>query len=627
MAAADASTGEGPGVLDPKGDPRYIQFRCLPPGGPLNRWSHMLTREHDFPGAQAMLYGAGVPNEDMMKNAPHVGIATVWWEGNPAITEGTDQAGRSTHLLEFGRIVKKAVEKQKMLAWQYNAVGVSDAITMGGEGMRYSLQSRDLIADSIETVTCAQHHDANIAIPGCDKNMPGVVMAAARHNRPFLMIYGGTIRKGHSRLLERDINASTCFEASGAYAYGRLRAATDPDAEGRTPCDVMTDIERHACPGAGACGGMYTANTMATAIEAMGLTLPGSSSYPALSPEKARECERAAEVIKTTMEKDIRPRDLLTRASFENALVITMILGGSTNGVLHFLAMANTAEVPLTLDDVDRVSNSTPFLADLAPSGKYLMEDLYHVGGTPAVLKMLIAAGRIDGAIPTVTGRTLAENVASWPGLAPGQQVVRPLSDPIKPTGHLRVLRGNLAPGGAVAKVTGKEGLRFEGRAVVFDKEHALDAALTGSAGTSKKIGRDEGNLVLVVRYEGPRGGPGMPEQLRASAAIMGAGLTNVALVTDGRYSGASHGFIVGHVTPEAATGGPIALVEDGDNVVIDAVENRIDLIGVSEEELKARRRRWRAPAPRVRRGALAKYARLVGDASHGAITDQWDHE
>ncbi|RYP08875.1 hypothetical protein DL765_008656 [Monosporascus sp. GIB2] len=351
---------EGAGIVDPKSDPQYIQFRCLPPGGPLNRWSHMITRGHDYPGAQAMLYGAGVPDEQTMKNAPHVGIATVWWEGNPC----------NTHLLEFGKIVKKAVEKQTMLAWQYNAVGVSDAITMGGEGMRYSLQTRDLIADSIETVTCAQHHDANIAIPGCDKNMPGVVMAAARHNRPFIMIYGGTIRKGYSSLLEKDINVSTCYEASGALTYGRLNAKTNPGVEGRTPSDVMSDIERHACPGAGACGGMYTANTMATAIEAMGLTLPGSSSYPALSPEKARECERAAEVIKTTMEQDIRPRDLLTRRAFENALVVTMVLGGSTNGVLHFLAMANAAEVPLTLDDVDRASERTPFLADLAPSGR-----------------------------------------------------------------------------------------------------------------------------------------------------------------------------------------------------------------------------------------------------------------
>ncbi|KAI1161906.1 dihydroxy-acid dehydratase [Nemania serpens] len=599
MSSDASSAPEGVGIIDPKSDPQYIQFRCLPPGGQLNRWSHIITREHDFPASQAMLYGAGVPNENMMKNAPHIGIATIWWEGNP--------------------IVKRGVKKQKMLAWQYNAVGVSDAITMGGEGMRYSLQSRDLIADSIETVTCAQHHDANISIPGCDKNMPGVVMAAARHNRPFIMIYGGTIRKGYSSLLERDVNVSTCYEAAGAFAYGTLRAKTNAGGAGRAPGDVMSDLERHACPGAGACGGMYTANTMATAIEAMGLTLPGSSSYPALSPEKARECERAAEVIKTTMAKDIRPRDLLTRAAFENALVITMILGGSTNGVLHFLAMANTAEVPLTLDDVDRVSNRTPFLADLAPSGRYLMEDLYKIGGTPSVLKMLIAAGRINGDIPTVTGRTLAENVADWPSLPPEQTIIRSLSDPIKETGHIRVLRGNLAPEGAVAKITGKEGLRFEGRARVFNKEHELDDALSRG-----EIPRDE-NLVLIVRYEGPKGGPGMPEQLKASAAIIGAGLKNIALVTDGRYSGASHGFIVGHVTPEAAVGGPIALVRDGDTIVIDAVQNRIDIASADDAELRERRKGWKPPVAKVRRGALAKYARLVGDASHGAVTDQWE--
>ncbi|KAH6660821.1 dihydroxy-acid/6-phosphogluconate dehydratase [Truncatella angustata] len=608
---SDIREDQGTGSVDPKSDPQYIQFKCLPPGDALNRWSHMITREHDFPGAQAMLYGAGVPNEKMMKKAPQIGVATVWWEGNPC----------NTHLLDFGKIVKKSIEKQDMLAWQYNAVGVSDAITMGGEGMRFSLQSRDLIADSIETVTCAQHHDANISIPGCDKNMPGVVMAAARHNRPFIMIYGGTIRKGNSNLLEKEINISTCYEASGAYAYGRLNAKTNPGSEGRTPSDVMSDIERHACPGAGACGGMYTANTMATAIEAMGLTLPGSSSYPALSPEKARECERAGEVIKTTMARDIRPRDLITKESFENALVITMILGGSTNGVLHFLAMANTAEVPLTIDDVQRVSDKTPFLADLAPSGKYYMEDLYKIGGTPSVLKMLIAAGLINGDIPTVTGKTLAENVADWPSLPPDQKLIRPLSDPIKESGHIRILRGNFAPEGAVAKITGKEGLSFTGEARVFNAEHELNAALTRG-----EIPRG-GNLVLIVRYEGPRGGPGMPEQLKASAAIMGAGLSNIALVTDGRYSGASHGFIVGHVTPEAARGGPIALVKDGDTITIDAVRNRIDITNVDDAELDERRKAWKPPAPRVRRGVLAKYARLVGDASHGAVTDQWEDD
>ncbi|KFA66015.1 hypothetical protein S40285_03707 [Stachybotrys chlorohalonatus IBT 40285] len=593
---------------DPKAPGDFIQFKCLPPGGPLNRWSANITREHDFPGAQAMLYGAGVPNKEMMKTAAQVGVATVWWQGNPC----------NTHLLDLGQVVKGALEREGMIGWQYNTVGVSDAIGMGHEGMRFSLQTREIIADSIESVTCAQHHDANISLPGCDKNMPGVVMAAARHNRPFIMVYGGTIRKGHSALLDKTINISTCYEASGAYAYNRLHAAVDAGKPGRESSDVLADIERHACPGAGACGGMYTANTMATAIEAMGLTLPGSSSFPAESPEKRRECERAAQVIRTTMERDIRPRDVMTRASFENALVLTMILGGSTNGVLHFLAMANTAGVDLTIDDIARASDRTPYLADLAPSGKYYMEDLYKVGGTPSVLKLLIAKGLIDGSILTVTGKTLAENVADWPSLDPGQDIIRPLDDPIKASGHIRILRGNMAPGGAVAKITGKEGLSFTGKARVFDKEHGLDLALSRG-----EIRREDGQLVLIVRYEGPKGGPGMPEQLRASAAIMGAGLDNVALVTDGRYSGASHGFIVGHVVPEAAVGGPIALVRDGDEVTIDAVSNTLS-VAVSDEEMEQRRAAWKAPEVKIKRGVLAKYARLVGDASHGALTDDY---
>ncbi|KAK4651008.1 hypothetical protein QC762_0115940 [Podospora pseudocomata] len=599
----------------------YIQFDHLPAGGPLNRWSHFMTRDHDYPGAQAslfalyfsqnyrteepaMLYSAGVPNKDMMKNAPHVGIATVWWEGNPC----------------------KAVQKQNMLPWQFNTIGVSDGITMGSEGMRFSLQSREIIADSIETVTCAQRHDANISIPGCDKNMPGVIMAAARHNRPFVMIYGGTMRRGHSQLLDKPINISTCYEAVGSYRYGVLKASCKKQSGAEaTASEVMDDIEEHACPGVGACGGMYTANTMATAIEAMGLCLPGSSSFPAESPQKRSECERAAEAIRICMEKDIRPRDLITRRSFMNALKLTMVLGGSTNAVLHFLAMANSADVDLTLEDIHRVSEATPFLADLAPSGKHYMEDLCNVGGTPAVLKYLIAVGLIDGGIPTVTGKTLAENVSSWPSLDPGQTIIRDITKPIKKSGHLRILYGNFAPGGAVAKITGLEGDFFTGRARVFNKEHELNSAL--SAGLIKD---EEEGQVLIVRYEGPKGGPGMPEQLQASAAIMGAGLKKIALVTDGRYSGASHGFIVGHVVPEAAVGGPIALVEDGDLITIDAVKNSIDIIEASgikgaagiAAELERRRRGWKPPKMKPVRGVLAKYARLVGDASHGAVTD-----
>ena len=482
-------------------------------------------------------------------------------------------------------------------------------------GMRFSLQTREIIADSIETVTCAQHHDACIALPGCDKNMPGCVMAMARHNRPSIMIYGGAIAVGFSQVLRKPINISTCYEASGAYAYNTLAQPDDGGDRSKTKDEIMEDIEQHACPGAGACGGMYTANTMASAIESMGLTLPGSSSVPATSPAKMRECVKVADAIRTCMEKSIRPRALLTKRSFENAMVMTMALGGSTNGVIHFLAMAATAGVPLSLDDFQRVSNKVPFIADLAPSGKYYMADLYDVGGVPAVQKLLVAAGLLDGEIPTVTGKTLAENIASFPSLRQDQVVIRPLSNPIKATGHLQILRGNLAPGGAVAKITGKEGTRFTGKALVFDKESQLDEALNRGA---IKHGA---NLVLIVRYEGPKGGPGMPEQLKASAALMGAKLTNVALVTDGRYSGASHGFIVGHVVPEAAVGGPIAVVHDGDIVTICTETNQLSM-NVTDDEIRHRMRLWRKPHATVTRGVLAKYAHLVGDASHGALTD-----
>ena len=481
--------------------------------------------------------------------------------------------------------------------------------------MRFSLQTREIIADSIETVTCAQAHDACIALPGCDKNMPGVIMGFARHNRPSIMIYGGTIHKGYSELLRKPINITTCFEALGAYNYNNLKQPDDGGDTTATKDEILEEVVQHACPGAGACPGMFTANTMATAIESMGLTLPGSSSTPATSPTKLRECVKAADAIRVCMEKNIRPRDLLTKRAFENALVITMALGGSTNASLHLLAMARTADVPLSLDDIQRVSDKIPFIADLAPSGRYFMGDLYEIGGIPSVQKLLVAAGLLDGDIPTVTGKTLAENIASWPSLPQDQTLIRPLSNPIKATGHIEVLRGNLAPAGAIAKITGKEGTSFTGKARVFNKENELDAALQAG-----KIPRGE-NLVLIVRYEGPKGGPGMPEQLKASAAIMGAKLTNIALITDGRYSGASHGFIVGHITPEAAVGGPIAFVKDGDVVTIDAVKHRIDM-DVSVEELERRQKEWMPPKRPVTRGVLAKYAHLVGDASHGAVTD-----
>lgn len=481
--------------------------------------------------------------------------------------------------------------------------------------MRFSLQTREIIADSIETVTCAQHHDACITIPGCDKNMPGCIMAMARHNRPSIMIYGGSIQVGYSKLLRKPVNIATCYEAAGAYTYNTLAQPDDGGDTSKSKDEIMEDIERNACPGAGACGGMYTANTMATAIESMGLSLPGSSSNPATSPSKMRECAKAAEAIKICMERNIKPRDLLTKRSFENAMVMTMALGGSTNSVVHFLAMAATAGVSLTLDDFQRVSDKIPFIANLAPSGKYFMADLYEVGGIPSVQKLLIAAGLLDGDIPTVTGKTLAQNVESWPSLPQDQAIIKPLSAPIKSTGHIQILRGNLAPGGAVAKITGKEGTKFVGKARVFDKENQLDAALNAG-----EIKHGE-NLVLIVRYEGPKGGPGMPEQLKASAALMGAKLTNVALITDGRYSGASHGFIVGHVVPEAAVGGPIAVVRDGDVVTIDAERNELSM-NVSEEEVQRRMVGWKPPQRMVTRGVLAKYEKLVGDASHGALTD-----
>ncbi len=481
--------------------------------------------------------------------------------------------------------------------------------------MRFSLQTREIIADSIETVTCAQFHDACITIPGCDKNMPGCIMAMARHNRPSLMVYGGSIDKGYSKLLRKPINISTCYEAFGAYTYDSLKQPQDGGDTSKTKDEIMDDIERHACPGAGACGGMFTANTMASAIETMGLTLPGSSSTPATSPAKMRECMKAADTIRICMEKNIRPLQLLTKRSFENAMVITMALGGSTNAVLHFLAMAVTAHVDLILDDFQRVSNKIPFIADLQPSGKYHMADLYEVGGVPSVQKLLIAAGLLDGDIPTVTGKTLAENVASFPSLQQDQVLIRPLNDPIKATGHIQILKGNLAPLGAVAKITGKEGFSFTGKAMVFDKEHELNQALNES-----RIPRGE-KLVLVVRYEGPKGGPGMPEQLKASAAIMGAKLTNIALITDGRYSGASHGFIVGHICPEAAVGGPVAIVRDGDIITISAKTNELSM-NVTDEEIKDRLRVWSPPRRPATRGVLAKYAYLVGDASHGAVTD-----
>uniref|UniRef100_A0A060T5B5 dihydroxy-acid dehydratase n=1 Tax=Blastobotrys adeninivorans TaxID=409370 RepID=A0A060T5B5_BLAAD len=570
----------------------FLPFRQL--DGSLKRFSHTITSSREYPGAEAMLYGAGIKSEEDMYNKPHVGVSPIWWEGNPC----------NNHLLELAKVVKQGVEKEDMIAWQYSAIGVSDTIAMGNEGMRFSLQSREIIADSIETVTCAQWHDANISIPGCDKNMPGTLMAMARFNRPSIMIYGGTIKPGYSTSLESPILVSHCFELHGALNEGQTDRAT------------LDEVIRHACPGSGACGGQYTANTMATAAEAMGMSLPGSSSIPAKSPAKMRECLSAGKYLKVLMEKDIKPRDIMTRKAFENAIVMTMALGGSTNACLHLVAIAHCAEVELSLDDFQTISNKVPYIADLKPSGKYVMEDLYNIGGVPAVMKLLHAAGYLDGSIMTVTGKTLAENLKHAPSLPQDQVIIHPLDKPLKAQGHIRVLYGNVAPKGAVAKITGKEGNSFTGVARVFDSE---EDALRAINNHEIKEGQ---NTVLVIRYEGPKGGPGMPEMLKVSSMLMGTQLGKcTAIITDGRYSGASHGFIIGHICPEAQEGGPIAVINNGDSITIDAVNNTIN-VHLPDHELTTRLQNWTAPPLKVKRGTLAKYAALVSDASHGCVTD-----
>jgi dihydroxy-acid dehydratase len=535
-----------------------------------------------------MLYGIGLTDADLQK--PQVGICSMWYEGNTC----------NMHLDRLAAHVKEGVQAAGLVGLRFNTVGVSDGLSMGTDGMSYSLPSRDLIADSIETVMGAQWYDALIAIPGCDKNMPGSVIAMARLNRPSIMVYGGTIRAGHALGKPRDIISA--FQSYGEFLAG---AITD---------EQRLEIVRHACPGAGACGGMYTANTMAVAIEALGLSLPYSSSLPAEDPGKADECRRAGAAMFELLKRDIKPRDILTRRAFENAIVMVMAAGGSTNAVLHLLAIAKATGVPLSLDDFQRASDRVPLLADLKPSGKYVQEDLHAVGGTPAVMKYLLERGFLDGDCLTVTGRTLTENLAGVPPLHAGQQVIQPIERPVLPRGHIRILRGNLAPDGAVAKITGKEGERFAGPAKVFDSEEAMLAGL-------EKGDITKGHVV-VIRYEGPKGGPGMPEMLTPTSAIMGAGLgADVALLTDGRFSGGSHGFIIGHITPEAADGGPLALVRDGDRIEIDAVSCSLRL-DVSADELATRRTSWTAPAPRATSGVLAKYVRLVRSASEGCVTD-----
>ncbi len=536
-----------------------------------------------------MLYAIGLGEGDMQK--PQVGIASVWFEGNPC----------NMHLLDLAQKVKEGVRAAGLVGLRFNTIGVSDGISMGTEGMSFSLQSRDLIADSIETTMSAQWYDANISIPGCDKNMPGCVMAMGRLNRPSLMIYGGTIRAGHYN--DEKLDIISAFQSYGQFLS---HAITEEERE---------QIVCHACPGAGACGGMYTANTMASAIETLGMSLPYSSSTPAEDEGKREECFRAGAAIRNLLELDVKPRDIMTREAFHNALVMVTVLGGSTNAVLHLIAMARSVGVGLTIDDFQKVSDRTPLLADFKPSGSYVMEDLHKVGGIPAVCKMLLEAGLLHGDCMTVTGKTLRENVKDVPGLSAGQEVVRPLSSPIKATGHIRILRGNLAPEGAVAKITGKEGLSFTGPAKVFDSEEDMLHALE-----KNRIAKGD---VVVIRYEGPKGGPGMPEMLTPTSAIVGAGLgKDVALITDGRFSGGSHGFIVGHITPEAQEGGPIALIRNGDRITIDAQKNQIS-VEVPSEKLARRQKEWRMPPYKVDRGTLAKYIRLVKSATQGCVTDE----
>ena len=555
----------------------------------LNKYSSRITTPKSQGASQAMLYATGLSDADLEK--PQVGISSVWFEGNSC----------NMHLLGLAERVKEGVKAAGMVGMRFNTIGVSDGISMGTDGMSFSLQSRDLIADSIETVMSGQWYDANISLPGCDKNMPGCLIAMGRLNRPSLMVYGGTIQAGHSEGQKLDVISA--FQSYGEFLSGKID-------ENR-----RREIIRHACPGAGACGGMYTANTMASAIEVLGMSLPYSSSTPAEDPMKLDECFRAGAAIRNLLELDLKPRDIMTRPAFENAMVLITTMGGSTNAVLHLIAMARAVGVELTLDDFQRVSNRVPLLADFKPSGYFVMEDLHRIGGIPAVVKMLLDENLLNGDCITVTGKTLKENVRDLPGLPKDQPIVRPPSNPLKASGHIQILKGNLAPEGGVAKITGKEGLRFSGPAKVYDSEEDMLHALE-----RKEIVKGD---VIVIRYEGPKGGPGMPEMLTPTSAVMGAGLgKDVALITDGRFSGGSHGFIVGHITPEAQEGGPIALIRSGDRITIDAEKNLLS-VDLSEDELAARRRAWKMPPYKSDRGTLAKYIRLVKSASLGCVTDE----
>ncbi len=555
----------------------------------LNKYSKSVTQDPTQPAAQAMLYAIGLTESELEK--PLVGIASTGYEGNPC----------NMHLNDLAKHVKTGTKDADLVGLIFNTIGVSDGISMGTPGMRFSLPSRDVIADSMETVVGGMSYDGLVTVVGCDKNMPGALMAMLRLNRPSVLVYGGTIASGC--LNDKKLDIVSAFEAWGEKVSGKIEESE------------FKAVVQNACPGAGACGGMYTANTMASAIEALGMALPYNSSNPAVGPEKVAGCVAAGKTMRLLLEKDIKPSDIVTKKSLENAIRLVTVLGGSTNAVLHFLAIAKAAQVDFTLDDFKRISDTTPFLADLKPSGKFLMEDLHAVGGTPAVLKYMLQKGMLHGDCLTVTGKTLAENLEELPEFHENQQVVRPLENPIKKTGHIRILYGNLATEGAVAKITGKEGLRFEGTARVFDSEFATNDGI--------KNGLVKKGDVVVIRYEGPKGGPGMPEMLKPTAAIMGAGLgKDVALITDGRFSGGTHGFVVGHITPEAQIGGNIALIEDGDKIVIDAETNSLDVL-ISDQELEKRRKTWTAPPLKVNKGVLYKYAKNVSTASEGCVTDE----
>lgn len=556
----------------------------------LNKYSKTVTQDPTQPAAQAMLHAIGLTKEDF--NKPIIGIASTGYEGNPC----------NMHLNDLAKLVKKGTKAEDIIGLIFNTIGVSDGISMGTPGMRYSLPSRDIIADSMETVVQAMSYDGLVTVVGCDKNMPGALMAMIRLNRPSILVYGGTIDSGCHEGKKLDVVSA--FEAWGSKVAGTM-----------TESEYQNIVEK-ACPGAGACGGMYTANTMASAIEALGMALPFNSSNPALSDAKKNESIRAGEAMRILLEKDIKPSDIITRKSLENAVRLVTILGGSTNAVLHFLAISRAAQINFTLKDFQDISDNTPFLADLKPSGKYLMEDVHEVGGIPAVLKYLLKKGLIHGECLTVTGKTIAENLLDVEDLKEGQDVIKPIEEPIKVSGHLRMLYGNLATEGSVAKITGKEGLRFKGKAKVFEGEYAANDGI--------RDGKVKKGDVVVIRYEGPKGGPGMPEMLKPTAAIMGAGLgKEVALITDGRFSGGTHGFVVGHVTPEAQDGGAIALVKDGDTITIDAETNTIS-VDVSDEELNERKAQWKAPELKFERGVLYKYAKTVSSASKGCVTDEF---